>query len=193
MATLGSISAATPTLTSVRSPLRGQNGQHPSQDSDYGSDFSEGEEDIVNGLLQDLNEKDHPFATFATATTSTAVASTSAAPAAAPISTPRKESVLASVENPTTGPGPNVPSTRLQQGPQHHGSVIPISQATLPHQGFPSGTAKKPAPIPGTRPRDSDTYVSWPDPSNGGVSYPDREFPFWALLHAKDCPMCDKC
>ncbi|KAK7743354.1 hypothetical protein SLS62_010628 [Diatrype stigma] len=178
MATLGSVSAVAPTPASARSPLRDQNGQHPSQDSDYGSDFSEGEEDIVNGLLQHLNERDPPFATAATATTSTAVASTAAASTpVAPISSPRNESALGSVENPTTGPDPNLPSPRLQQDPQHHGSAIPTAQATLPHQGFPSGAAKTPAPSPGTRPRDSDTYVSWPDPSNRGVSYPDREFP----------------
>lgn len=176
MATLGPTSDVAPTPTPARSPLHGQNGQHPSQDSDYGSDFSEGEEDIVNGLLQDLDGKDSPFATINTATR-TAVASTAAASnPAAHVATPLKEAVRASVQNFTTDPNLNVPSTYPEQDFQHHGSAIPTVQTTLPSQGFPSGAAKKPAPMPGNRPRDSDAYASWPTSSNSGISYPDREF-----------------
>lgn len=168
MATLASISTATPTPTLTSAPSSLLN-QKRSQDSDYGSDFSEGEEDIVNQLLQGLNDKDPAIPTFNTAIPSTAAAS---------ISTPHIGSVQTSADNSTIAPDISIPFASLQGDPQHHVSTTPTAQATFAPQGFPSGAAKKPAPIHGSRTRHSDnTYGSWPEALNHGVSYPDCEFP----------------
>lgn len=169
MATLTTTSMAAATPAAAPSLVDRNRAQ--SQDSDYGSDFSEGEEDIVNQLLQDLND------------TEPAIATRTSAPATASISTPLLESFLASIEESTSDttsvPGLDVPAAPLSQEPQHHAlaTPTPTASAPLPAQGVLSGAAKRPAPKQGGRLRDADARVPWPDVSNHSVSYPDREFP----------------
>ncbi|RYP57618.1 hypothetical protein DL769_009381 [Monosporascus sp. CRB-8-3] len=152
---------STPALTpDPVSPL-GENGR---QESDYGSDFSEGEEDIVNQLLEDLGNRNATVATHSSYTTT-------------PIPTPLLESLLASIEDSPVRPdlgasltvGLTEPSSPAQQKSQHHVAI----QHAHPSEGVLSGAAKKPVSIHGNRTRDSGACMSNPSASVNDVSYPD--------------------
>ncbi len=160
MATLASVSTATIPSIIPSAPSR-LVGEHQTHDSDYGSDFSEGEEDIVNQLLQDVNKDP----TIAAPTTHAAIP---------PISTSLLEPVLAS----TPGLGLALPLAPPGEDSRQHVSASPSVRSTNDSRSFPSGSVKIPAPIHGSQPWGSDAYVSWPDPPNGGVNYPDRELLF---------------
>ncbi|RYO94774.1 hypothetical protein DL766_000037 [Monosporascus sp. MC13-8B] len=170
---------STPGLTPATVPPLGENCR---QESDYGFDFSEGEEDIVNQLLEDLRNGNPAVATHSSYTTT-------------PIPTPLLESLLASVEDPPFRPdlGASLtadlsePSLPAQQKPQHHVAI----QYAHPLEGVLSGAAKKPVPIHGNRTRDSNAFMSNQGASFNGISYPDLSHALMSLEPPQAAPITD--
>ncbi|RYP66539.1 hypothetical protein DL770_008781 [Monosporascus sp. CRB-9-2] len=168
---------STSALTPAPVPPLGENG---CQESDYGSDFSEGEEDIANQLLDDLRNGNPTAATHSSYTTT-------------PIPTPLLESLLASVENPPLRPdvgaslaaGLTEPSSPAQQKSQHH----VVIQHAPPSEGVLSGAAKKPVPIHGNRTWDSDAFRSSPGASLNDISYPDLSHALTSLEAPRVAPI----
>ncbi|RYP71926.1 hypothetical protein DL771_004529 [Monosporascus sp. 5C6A] len=170
---------STPALTPGPVPPLGENG---CRESDYGSDFSEGEEGIVNQLLEDLRNGKPAVTTHSSYTTT-------------PIPAPLLESLLASVEERPLRPdigasltaGLTEPSSPAQQNSQQN---VAIQQAHPP-EGLLSGAAKKPVPIHGNRARDSDAFMSNPSASLNDISYPDLSHALTSLERPQVAPITD--
>ncbi|RYP11118.1 hypothetical protein DL764_000276 [Monosporascus ibericus] len=170
---------STSALTPAPIPPLGENGH---QESDYGSDFSEGEEDIANQLIDDLRNGNPTAASHSSYTTT-------------PIPTPLLESLFASVEDHPLRPdigaslaaGLIDPSSPAQKTSQHHVAI----QHVTPSEGALSGAAKKPVPIYRIRTWDSDAFMSSPSPSLNDISYPDLSHALTSLQPPRVAPTTD--